>query len=984
MFTRKQTMHFFKAALFLATVIFASCSNNLVQKKNAEFGITITLPQASSTESVGRAVEGATWNIKAQVEDADEKPLQTINRTGASGKTVTLNFDKVGVGKKVRVCVELMQEDQTTPSYTGKSNWFTTKRGTNKITLKLEEVQGEEVITDAATPQITVQPVGEVVTTSETDPFTKELSITAERSDGGTLSFQWQVNGGDDIWENVKNGTSATITVTVNKGESKTYRCVVTNTNNNVNGNKTATATSDAVTVAYVEGTLTSITAKYNGTYEVLGKDFDYRNVTVQETYTSGTGDQTKTTTITVTADSSRYKISPSDSYENAIGYVPYVVTYIAEETPASLTENITVPVKYELSAENLALESYFNGSPVDDTSDGDGTLSVPQYGTVNYVYNSEHGELFLFNDKYTKDLTPIKSLGEPYFAATITSNGNSIENEATCEQSGDFNYNVTLLESKSDWFVCGENNSKNFTVTVCSWKIQIMQTEAPAVATPTPENLSGETNYTLSVTNGAYNTGSVPLTWQSDNDGFTINDTTLTTPPATRTAQTAMITATLNDSNVTLATIKVTVPATLPGTEVSFAGATINDKNGDPVDASIAKVSDTNDITTVTVSNVDNAEDIWAYCATTTEKFNFAANTNYKVYATMFAREETVVGIAAARADMFFTVGTGEQTYEFETGTLQSDLDKQITIGVAAKKTEIYIKAVSIEAVEPSGLPTLSFMISKTGVDEYLSNSSHAENIIELGSTDNGYTIGLNSTGVTLQIRDYATPGKLNKVSFNMTSEIDGLQSNLIARSVNALENENNNGRIIAWNTSSQFSESNTVIFPAFANNDTPAQETVVPCVVDGLFDTGTTQTGSVTISNFEIASIDNLDVTGKVFAIKTGDTWEKVTNLSEYTGTVSSGAAVQLVLTDNLDKNDDDWETLEWDGNNYYCQFLNYASDSLNDLTVSNDNTNKNCTVYKAGETGDINFTITLNEDFTVTIAEATTSGDNTGGGY
>ena len=59
------------------------------------------------------------------------------------GKTVTLNFDKVGVGKKVRVCVELMQEDQTTPSYTGKSNWFTTKRGTNKITLKLEEVQGE-------------------------------------------------------------------------------------------------------------------------------------------------------------------------------------------------------------------------------------------------------------------------------------------------------------------------------------------------------------------------------------------------------------------------------------------------------------------------------------------------------------------------------------------------------------------------------------------------------------------------------------------------------------------------------------------------------------------------------------------------------------------------------------------------------------------------------------------------------------------------
>ena len=144
MFTRQRTMRFFKVALFLVTIIFASCSNNLVQKKNAEFGVTITLPQASSTESVGRAAEGATWNIKALVEDADEKVLQTINRTGASGKTVTLNFDKVGVGEKVRVCVELTQEDQTVPSYAGKSNWFTTKIGENKVKVKLENVKSSD------------------------------------------------------------------------------------------------------------------------------------------------------------------------------------------------------------------------------------------------------------------------------------------------------------------------------------------------------------------------------------------------------------------------------------------------------------------------------------------------------------------------------------------------------------------------------------------------------------------------------------------------------------------------------------------------------------------------------------------------------------------------------------------------------------------------------------------------------------------------
>jgi hypothetical protein len=76
-------------------------------------------------------------------------------------------------------------------------------------------------------------------------------------------------------------------------------------------------------------------------------------------------------------------------------------------------------------------------------------------------------------------------------------------------------------------------------------------------------------------------------------------------------------------------------------------------------------------------------------------------------------AESKTVVGIAAARADMFFTVGTEIKTYSFETGCLNADLNKGITIGTALSSSTT-VKNLKITEIADSNLPTLSFNISK------------------------------------------------------------------------------------------------------------------------------------------------------------------------------------------------------------------------------------------------------------------------------
>lgn len=119
------------------------------------------------------------------------------------------------------------------------------------------------LIVNAAAPNITTQPTGATVNVGGS----ANLTITATKSDAGTLTYQWYSNttnnnsGGTLISEATGTGYSAPTTT----AGTKYYYCVVTNTNNSVNGNKTTTATSNvaAATVNTIVNTATpSITSQ--------------------------------------------------------------------------------------------------------------------------------------------------------------------------------------------------------------------------------------------------------------------------------------------------------------------------------------------------------------------------------------------------------------------------------------------------------------------------------------------------------------------------------------------------------------------------------------------------------------------------------------------------------------------------------------------------------------------------------------------------
>ena len=220
---------------------------------------------------------------------------------------------------------------------------------------------------DAATPTIAKQPEGETMTFAAggTKDITKELMVEASVSDGGTLNYQWYSNntnsteGGTPI----EDAFSASYEASVPAGETKYFYCIVTNTNNNVSGNKTASVTSNVAILASIEGSLESITARYNGINLLVGvtpTDF-----TVTENYSGGNS----------------VEISPIDGLytvevpENSIGNVPVTIKSTKYD---SIQTQVTVPIQYELDVNNLTITG---GDTV--TQNGNLVLTA-QYKTVD------------------------------------------------------------------------------------------------------------------------------------------------------------------------------------------------------------------------------------------------------------------------------------------------------------------------------------------------------------------------------------------------------------------------------------------------------------------------------------------------------------------------------------------------------------------------------------------------------------------------
>jgi len=103
------------------------------------------------------------------------------------------------------------------------------------------------LLTNAQSPSITSSPRDSMVLIN--DRLT--LSVTAQVTDGGSLSYQWFSNTADRNTGGtaISGATGRAFTPSTNREGTVFYYVVVTNTNNNVNGAKTATTTSGTAKV---------------------------------------------------------------------------------------------------------------------------------------------------------------------------------------------------------------------------------------------------------------------------------------------------------------------------------------------------------------------------------------------------------------------------------------------------------------------------------------------------------------------------------------------------------------------------------------------------------------------------------------------------------------------------------------------------------------------------------------------------------------
>ena len=403
------------------------------------------------------------------------------------------------------------------------------------------------------------------------------------------------------------------------------------------------------------------------------------------------------------------------------------------------------------------------------------------------------------------------------------------------------------------------------------------------------------------------------------------------------------------------------------------------------------ATLTNETEYTKVTVKNTESNISVWTYFVKPENNTRFTESGNYKVSVELKADKTTVVGIAAARADYFFTVNNDWTPCEFNTGYLIGNEKHQFTIGLGLSSST-YIRNLKIEKINNTDLPTLSFNITDYAIKKYLEKTDREDQIIEVNKTADGkgYSITVNTPmshseattvepiqDVTLQLRDYTASKGMNFASFNMTSNDssdDSLKTDLWGSTT----------------TSSKYSEiwpdkediandkTQTVFFPSYKEGDELEE-----CFIDGVFSGGIQESTIVTISNFEIKTPDPADIlsANKTFTIKAGDTFYKG-KTHEETISVNQELVFDVLFTDDFDNASDYNDCIRF----LYAQSEFGVSIKINDnlqYVKTYDEYENTCFKIKNTSNADITVSITLTDDCKIVIEEVTgttiTSWDN-----
>jgi len=179
----------------------------------------IPLNDGTIKQTDGTSVWNGNWSVPSNVPEFADNPLGLKNGLHTDGNTLYIAYTE----------------------------------GNKFVLKKLVEAGGSGGAVDAAAPTITAQPSGKTAKVGDT----VTLSVTADASDGGTLSYQWFVSdtaGSGGTGFAISGATSSTYAVPTNTIGTAYYFVEVTNTNNNATGTKTAKVQSAKATIEVTAG----------------------------------------------------------------------------------------------------------------------------------------------------------------------------------------------------------------------------------------------------------------------------------------------------------------------------------------------------------------------------------------------------------------------------------------------------------------------------------------------------------------------------------------------------------------------------------------------------------------------------------------------------------------------------------------------------------------------------------------------------------
>lgn len=238
----KKIFFLFAAVMSLLAV---SCRDVLLEKNTGGFSVSFQTPGSGS-----RSGTTATWKLEAWLELESGAQLQKKDDTVPANAPITITFDAVPIGTKLKVQVRLEDSENSLIQHEGSSDWITVDAESKTVA-----VQVQRKIVNAAAPTIITQPQSQPKEYQVGDEVSWKVTLTvaATSEDGGELSYQWfesssdTTDGGEKLAEATKQSHEETLT----PGETKHFYCVVTNTNDAVNGTKTATTTSSVAKIVY-------------------------------------------------------------------------------------------------------------------------------------------------------------------------------------------------------------------------------------------------------------------------------------------------------------------------------------------------------------------------------------------------------------------------------------------------------------------------------------------------------------------------------------------------------------------------------------------------------------------------------------------------------------------------------------------------------------------------------------------------------------